>query len=91
MGMGAEWGQGTEEGPAQTETRRQLCFGALSFWPRSLPTWSSKAVARLPPGTVPPGRPVPSPRGPRGQPRASVLSSGREGGFPFFLREVCMR
>lgn len=56
MGMGAEWGQRTEEEPAQTETRQQLCFGVLSFWPCSLPTWSQGCSQAAPrdcaPGAV---------------------------------------
>lgn len=43
-GVGAEAGWGTEEEPAQTETRQQLCLGAISFWPFTLPTSSSEAA-----------------------------------------------
>ena len=39
-------GQGTEEGPAQTETRRRLCFGTESPSPLcSLPTSASRAIS----------------------------------------------
>ena len=45
LGFGGR-GAGTEEGPAQTETRRRLCFGTESPSPLcSLPTSASLAIS----------------------------------------------